>query len=114
MSLAKASSLAAAHFEKTGWKNGARWRFASKANRDLFVADPERYAPRYGGFCAYGTSQGHKVSTDPNAFAIVNGRLYLNYNKAVQTTWNKDRVDYIAKADLQWNVLEHDEYTSGK
>ncbi len=94
--------------------NGASWRFASKANRDLFVADPERYAPRYGGYCAYGTSQGYKVSTDPNAFAIVEGRLYLNYNKPVQTTWNKDRPGYIAKASQQWDVLEHSEYTSGK
>lgn len=94
--------------------SGATWRFASKVNRDLFVADPERYAPRYGGFCAYGTSQGYKVSTDPNAFAIVDGRLYLNYNKPVQTTWNRDRPGYIVKADQQWNVLEHSEYKSGK
>jgi len=54
--------------------NGATWRFASTANRDRFAADPERYAPRYGGFCAYGTAQGYKVSTDPDAFAIVDGR----------------------------------------
>lgn len=90
--------------------NAATWRFASKANRDLFVANPERYAPRYGGYCAYGTAQGYKVSTDPNAFAIVEGALYLNYSKPVQTTWNKDRPGYIAKANQQWKVLEHSGY----
>lgn len=90
--------------------NGAIWRFVSVANRDRFVADPERYAPRYGGFCAYGTAQGYKVSTDPEAFAIVDGRLYLNYSKPVQTTWNQDRAGYIRKADANWTRLEHAAY----
>lgn len=94
--------------------NAATWRFASKANRDLFVADPERYAPHYGGYCAYGVSQGYKVSTDPAAFAIVDGRLYLNYNKSVQTTWNKDRPGYIGKANQHWKKLEHGKYTADK
>ena len=94
--------------------NAATWRFASKANRDLFAANPQRYAPRYGGYCAYGTSQGYKVSSDPNAFAVVDGKLYLNYNKPVQTKWNKDRSGYILKANQQWNVLEHGEYKSEK
>lgn len=91
--------------------NGATWRFASAANRDLFAADPERYAPRYGGYCAYGTASGYKVGTDPQAFAIVDGRLYLNYNKAVQRTWNQDRPGYIQKADRNWVQLEHEAYT---
>lgn len=90
--------------------NGATWRFASKRNRDRFAADPDRYAPRYGGYCAYGTSQGYKVSTDPDAFAIVDGRLYLNYNKPVQLTWNTDRPGYIAIADRNWVDLEHGAY----
>lgn len=85
--------------------NGARWRFASAANRDLFAADPARYAPQYGGYCAFGTSRGYKVSTDPAAFAIVDGKLYLNYNKPVQTTWNRDRPGYIATADRNWVEL---------
>ena len=93
--------------------NGATWRFASKANRERFVADPERYAPRYGGFCAYGTSQGYKVSTDPAAFAIVDGRLYLNYSKPVQFTWNLDRPGYILKANHNWKALEHSAYAPG-
>ncbi len=94
--------------------NAATWRFSSKANRDLFIADPERYAPRYGGYCAYGTSQGYKVSTDPHAFSIVDGSLYLNYSKPVQATWNMDRPGYIAKANQQWKGLEHSEYTLEK
>ena len=93
--------------------NGATWRFASKRNRDRFAADPGRYAPRYGGFCAYGTSQGYKVSTDPDAFAIVDGRLYLNYSKPVQSTWNTDRPGFIVKADRNWRDLEHEAYKPG-
>jgi hypothetical protein len=90
--------------------NGATWRFANQANRDLFAADPERYAPRYGGYCAYGTSRGYKVSTDPQAFAIVDGKLYLNYNLPVQATWNQGRREHIRKADEQWKALEHAAY----
>ncbi len=95
------------------WK-GATWRFSNKVNRDLFVANPERYAPHYGGYCAFGISQGYKVSIDPNAFAIVDGKLYLNYNKQVQTKWNKDRLGYIVKANQQWNKLEHSAYKTEK
>jgi YHS domain-containing protein len=91
--------------------SGATWRFASKANRDRFAADPARWAPRYGGYCAYGTSQGYKVSTDPDAFTIVDGHLYLNYSKPVQFTWNLDRPGYIAQADRNWGGLEHGAYT---
>jgi YHS domain-containing protein len=94
--------------------NGATWRFASKRNRDRFAAAPDRYAPRYGGYCAYGTAQGYKVSTDPDAFAIVDGRLYLNYSKPVQLTWNTDRPGYIAKADRNWVELEHEAYAPDK
>jgi hypothetical protein len=90
--------------------NGATWRFASEANRARFAADPARWAPRYGGYCAYGTSQGYKVSTDPAAFAIVDGRLYLNYSRPVQLTWNLDRPGYVRKADANWRKLEHSAY----
>ena len=92
--------------------NGATWHFANEANRDRFAADPQRYAPRYGGYCAYGTSNGYKVSTQPEAFAIVDGKLYLNYNVPVQNTWNKDRRGYIQKADGHWTAIEHEDYTS--
>lgn len=90
--------------------NGATWRFASAAHRDLFIADPARYAPAYGGYCAYGTSRGYKVSTRPEAFAIVAGRLYLNYSLPVQQTWNADRPGNIARADANWPALEATAY----
>lgn len=89
---------------------GASWRFASAASRDKFAAAPEKYAPKYGGYCAYGMSQGYKVGIDPEAFAIVDGVLYLNYSKAVQTTWNGNRARYITIADRNWPKLEHSAY----
>lgn len=91
--------------------SGVTWRFTDAGRRDRFAAEPERYAPQYGGFCAYGTAQGYKVSTQPDAFAIVDGKLYLNYNTAVQQTWNKDRPGYIVKADANWKSLHHEPYT---
>ena len=93
--------------------NGAEWHFATTEHRDAFKAEPERYAPRYGGYCAYGTANGYKVSTDPHAFAIVDGTLYLNYNAAVQTTWNGDRTTYIGTADRNWQKLAHTAYVPG-
>ena len=81
---------------------GSTFYFASKANRDTFVADPTRYAPQYGGFCAFGMSNGYKAATDPAAFKVVNGKLYLNYNRDVQTMWSADIPGFIVKADGHW------------
>ena len=92
--------------------NGATWRFASAANRAAFAADPERYAPKFGGYCAYGTAQGYKVSTDPAAFAIVDGALYLNYNADVQTMWDGDRPGHIRTANAKWDGLRDVAYES--
>ena len=84
------------------WK-GAKWRFSSAANRDLFAADPERYAPRYGGYCAWAVSKGYTASVDPeNAWKIVDGRLYLNYNIDIKQKWEKDIPGNIRKADQNW------------
>jgi hypothetical protein len=84
------------------WKE-ATWRFASSENRDLFQADPEKYAPRYGGYCAWAVSQGYTASVDPkNAWTVVEGKLYLNYNAEVKETWKKDIPGNIAKADANW------------
>ena len=83
------------------WK-GANWRFASAANRDLFIADPEKYAPKYGGYCAYAVAQNSTAKIDPTAWAIVDGKLYLNYSHDVQKTWTADRKAYIAAADKNW------------
>jgi hypothetical protein len=91
------------------WQD-AEWHFADAANRDTFAANPEKYAPRYGGFCAFGTSRGYKVSTRPEAFSIVDGALFLNYNLDVQKTWNKDRPGYIERADANWATLKDEAY----
>jgi hypothetical protein len=91
---------------------GATWHFATDANRDAFAADPAKFAPAYGSYCAYGTANGYKVSTSPEAFAIEDGKLYLNYTVGVQMTWNKDRPGYIEKADSNWITLKDESYQS--
>lgn len=81
---------------------GATWRFATAANRDAFAKNPQKYAPQYGGYCAFGVSRGYAVGIDPEAWSIVEGKLYLNYNKEVRTEWLKDVPGYIKKADANW------------
>lgn len=87
--------------------NGATWRFANAENRAAFAADPEKFAPQYGGYCAWAVSQGTTASTEPEVWRIVDGKLYLNYSKSVQSTWVRDIPGNIAKADKNWpGVLE--------
>ena len=87
--------------------NGATWHFASAANRDTFAADLARYAPQYGGYCAYAVSEGSTASTTPKAWKIVDGKLYLNYSKRVQRRWEKDIPTRITNANANWpKVLE--------
>ena len=81
---------------------GATWLFASQENRDAFAAEPERFAPRFGGYCAYAVSRGSTASTDPEAWRIVDGRLYLNYSRRIQSKWLKDVPGNIAKAEANW------------
>jgi YHS domain-containing protein len=81
---------------------GTTFHFATDENRRAFMQDPEKYAPQFGGYCAYGTAQGYKVSTQPDAFAVVDGKLYLNYNRNVLTIWEKDVPGNIAKAEQNW------------
>ncbi len=85
--------------------NGATWRFASAANMDRFRENPEAYAPQFGGWCAYGMSRGYYASTDPQAWTVVDDKLYLNYSKSVKKTWLEDRDAYIAKAEGNWTRL---------
>lgn len=85
--------------------NGASWRFASAAHRDLFAGDPARYAPQYGGYCAWAVSQGSTADIDPAAWKIVNGRLFLNYSLDVQQKWAADIPGNIAKGDANWPKL---------
>jgi YHS domain-containing protein len=87
------------------WR-GPTWRFASAENRDRFAADPERYAPAYGGFCAWAVAQGYTAPIDPAAWRIVEGRLYLNYDRAVQRRWERDIPGFIRRADGNWPRLE--------
>jgi hypothetical protein len=85
---------------------GATWRFASAADRDRFAAEPEKYAPQYGGYCAYAVSQGGTADVDPAAWHIENGKLYLNLNKKVQSLWLQDIPGYIGKADANWPKIK--------
>lgn len=85
--------------------NGAKWRFAGEEHLALFKSDPEKYAPRYGGYCAYAVSQGTTADIDPGSWAIVEGKLYLNLNKDVQGLWEKDIPGYIQKADKNWPAV---------
>jgi len=68
----------------------ATWRFASAANKASFDADPEAFAPQYGGYCAYAVANGYTASTDPDAWSLHDGKLYLNYSLSVRDTWSKD------------------------
>ena len=83
------------------WGN-ATWQFASAENRDLFASDPEKYAPQYAGFCAWAVSQGYTAPTEPDAWKIVDGKLYLNANQSIQRRWQKDIPGFIAKANQKW------------
>lgn len=81
---------------------GYTYRFANQANLDDFIADPEAFAPQYGGYCAWAVSQGYTASADPDNWTIVDGKLYLNYNDDVQSTWETDIPGFIEKADSNW------------
>lgn len=87
------------------WK-GADWNFASQQNLDSFKLSPEKYAPQYGGYCAYGTADGHKAPTKADTWTIVDGRLYFNYNNEVKDDWSKDRSALIKKADEAWPTVK--------
>lgn len=84
----------------------AAWRFASMENRDLFTRAPERYMPQYGGYCAWGISQEKFFDGDPQVWKIVNGKLYVNYNREIEKTWEQDVPGFIEKADAAWPTLE--------
>ncbi len=86
---------------------GAVWRFSSAKNKELFEKNPEAYAPQYGGYCAQGLAEGNVVSIDPQAWKIVDNKLYLNYSKDVQKQWLQDVPGHISSANEKWpNVLE--------
>jgi hypothetical protein len=82
--------------------NVARWTFASAANRDAFVADPERYAPAFGGYCAFAASRGYLAPTVPEAWSIYEDRLYLNANLRARELWLAELPNVIAAGEANW------------
>ncbi len=90
----------------TEW-NGSKWLFYNEGNKSLFEESPEKFAPQYGGYCAYAVSRGYTASTQPDAWTIHEDKLYLNYNKAVRLLWSQDIPGHISSADGNWpKVLE--------
>lgn len=93
------------------WSN-VEWRFASAEHRALFLAAPEKYAPQFGGYCAWATSQGYIAPGDPDNWHIVEGKLYLNFNDQAQTLWEADIPGNIGKGDANWpRVLSDNQNT---
>jgi YHS domain-containing protein len=85
---------------------GVTWKFASAAHRDRFAANPDKYAPQFGGFCSWGVAQGKLFDVDPvHGWKVVDGKLYMNFNADIQKTWEKDIPGMIAKANANWPQL---------
>ena len=87
------------------WKGGT-WYFSNQENLNDFKANPEKFAPQFGGYCAYGVADGHKASTSPDAWTVVNGKLYLNYDKDVRELWKKDQQAFIKTAEEKWPLVK--------
>ena len=86
--------------------NGAKWLFSSEENMNKFMANPEAYAPQFGGYCAYAVSEGYTADADPEAWKVVAGKLYLNYNRDVQKTWEKNEAERIENGKKNWNQFK--------
>jgi YHS domain-containing protein len=82
--------------------NGATFLFASAENKEMFETDPERYAPQFGGYCAYAVSKGATAKTEPDAWTVVDDKLYLNFNTEVRALWKLDIPGNIARANENW------------
>lgn len=82
--------------------DGATWHFASAENAAMFKGDPARYAPQFGGYCAYAVSKGATAPTDPAAWTVYEGKLYLNYDLSVRDIWSRDIPGNLAKANANW------------
>lgn len=85
---------------------GATWYFASEENRTLFESKPFDYAPQFGGYCAYGVAMGDLVKIEPDAWKIVDGKLYLNYDAKYQKEWESNQTEFIAQAEVNWPKLK--------
>lgn len=82
--------------------DGAIYHFASEENRDTFNADPAKYAPQYGGFCAYGATLSKKIPVDPKAYEVLDGKLYVQSNEKVLKLWEPEKVSLVKTADEKW------------
>ncbi len=89
----------------TAEHDGATYRFASAEHLDAFKKDPAKFAPQYGGYCAFGAAMGRKFDGDPNAWAIVDDKLYLNLNQKVQERWKENVPGFIKGADNNWPLI---------
>lgn len=87
------------------WK-GETWYFTSSQHLEAFKSNPEKYAPQFGGYCAYGMSRGYKAKTDADAWTIVDGKLYLNYNVEVKKTWSEKKSELIEQANQNWPTIK--------
>jgi YHS domain-containing protein len=85
--------------------NGAIWLFATAAHRDTFKANPAKYAPQFGGYCAWAVGHGYTANADPEAWKIIDGKLYLNYNKSIQRKWDPESAKWIAEGNKNWPGL---------
>ncbi len=83
------------------WK-GAEWHFASHQNRELFEGNPRAFAPQFGGYCSYAMAHGVLKSTDPSAWRVVDGRLYLTHSPEIEQMWRQDQGEYIQQAREYW------------
>jgi len=92
--------------EITTTYNNAVYSFSSEKNKALFLKNPAQYEPQYGGYCAYGMSNGYKAPIQPEAFTIVDNKLYLNYNLKVKELWLKEQSQRIEKANMNWEKLK--------
>ena len=84
---------------------GVTYAFASEDHQKHFQADPGKFLPAYGGYCAYGVAVGKKFVADPEVWKIVRGRLYLNLDRSIQSKWDKDIAGYITQADANWTRI---------
>ena len=89
---------------QTQW-NGATWLFATADHREAFVKAPEKYAPQYGGYCAYAVARGTSAPGDPTLWKVKDGKLYVNKNADVQKLWNQDVPGYIVQANRNWPAV---------
>jgi YHS domain-containing protein len=91
---------------------GSTFHFSSAAHRDAFLGNPTKFAPQYGGYCAFGVAKGYKATTDPAAFTVTGGKLYLNYNGTVRALWVLDIQGYVKKADENWPTVRNNPHAT--